>query len=257
MVSGDFDSGDTEDLPPAEPIRLDDVLDSAFLEPEPPSSSQVHDSAPSETGDNESESELNKHLESLRRWDRIPIDTFRKTRSAGTANELVSEKPVGPPVRRAPRPADGFSYGSAAGGMLRGSPLSASLWDSDSSTAIKNTPKQQKPARRPGRMSVIISPVILPVRDTDRTPTNEHHQILQQQTFLGYTGAHKVPHSLNHAQSAKSRKELRKEKKRKRKFFGSPAQNFRRNHFPNSKSRSTGSMQRSNFGSSSVPPLSI
>lgn len=256
LVSGDFDSGEADDLPPAEPIRLDDVLDSAFLEAEPPSS-QVPDSAASETGDNESDGEHHKHLENLHRWDRIPIDTFRKTRSAGAAVDLVpADKTVIQPLRRAPRPADGFSYGSAAGGMLRGSPLSATLWDSDSSAANAAIVKQQKSTRRSGRMSVIISPVILPVRDADRTPTNDHHQLLQQQAYLGYTGAHKIHHAFNHAQVSKSRKELRKEKKRNRKFFGSPAQNIRRNHFPNAKSRSTSSMQRSHF-SSSVPPLSI
>lgn len=257
MGSGDFDSTDDTDLP-SEPIKLDDVLDAAFLEPEP-SDAPVPDTPASETG--ESDSERDRHLENLRRWDRIPIDAFRKTRVAGgTDLALVEKMGVTSPVLRAPRPADGFSYGSAVGGMLRGNPLNPAFWESDCEATKSVGRKAAGRGPRPGRMSVIVSPVILPARDGDRTPTNErdrhqmHHAPHQQHSYLGFAGQRAAQ---AHAQNIKSRKELRKEKKRNRKFFGSTSSHIRHNHFPNMKGRSSGSMQRSNFSSSSIPSLSI
>ena len=49
----------------------------------------VPDSAVSEMGETgESDTERDRHLEALRRWEFIPMDAFRRTRAAGAANEL-------------------------------------------------------------------------------------------------------------------------------------------------------------------------
>ncbi|EJD07567.1 uncharacterized protein FOMMEDRAFT_150105 [Fomitiporia mediterranea MF3/22] len=238
--SGDFESTDDSQLPHGEPIQLDDVIDTKFLEPER-SDATVPDSAASETGEVmdtcESDSERARHIENLRRWDRIPIDAFRKTRAAGATGDFIVNKMdvVGTP--RAPRPSDGFSYGSAVGSMLRGSPLSTALWNSGSSGAQTEHNNSTPRGNRRGKLaSLMVSPMLLPVRDGDRTPTSERQQ----------------QHAQLAQQNVKSRKELRKEKKRSRKFFGSATSHTRHNHFPNSKSRATASMQRS-----SIPSLSL
>ncbi|KAI5121506.1 hypothetical protein M0805_006543 [Coniferiporia weirii] len=259
MGSG-FESTDDAEFQLAEPIKLDDVLDTALLESQP-SDNPLPESTASETG--ESDSERDRHLQNLQRWDRIPIDAFRKTRVAGTVGDLtldVDKMGVVPPTPRAPRPADGFSYGSAVGGMLRGSPLNTSFWESGSGSGVPRSGSRKTNLRggRAGRMPVVISPVILPVRDGDSTPTNErhhhhHHHHQQQHAYLGFSGQH-AAHA--HAQNIKSRKELRKEKKRNRNFFGPSAASVRQ-HFPNLKNRSSSGMQRSNHGSSSIPSLSI
>lgn len=249
LIAGDFDSGEN-DLPPAEPIRLSDVLEETFLEAES-SKTQTPDPSTSETGG--SGDETQRHLQNLRRWDRIPMDTFRKTRTAGPVGAFALANRLSAPFnRRAPKPADGISYGSATSGMLRGSPLSATLWDSDTAATSTQANNESRGVRKLG-MSVIISPVLLPMRDGDSTPTNDRHR----QMTLGYTDSMVQHTAQTLANNIKSRKELRKEKKRSRNFFGSPATSLRRNHFPNAKNRSTSSMQRSNFFSSSMPPLSL
>ncbi|THH19444.1 hypothetical protein EW146_g1725 [Bondarzewia mesenterica] len=232
-LSDDPASQASPDHPPAAPIELDDVLDASMLDSDPfdaqmsglPSSSGLGDEAMYVESNGE------RHLQSLSRWDRVPIGTFRRTRESGLAdggNEL------------------------AYGGMIRSSPFTGMLWQ-DKSTAGANdggvsTPTSRgKNGRRrgKGRMDVVISPVILPVRDRDgdRTPTQ--------------SGGHSPPHS-------KPRKSSRKEKMLKKKsMLGAAAgrrpmqHHHHHGHHPNAKGRAAGSVQRSGLFGGSVPPLSL
>ncbi|KAL5492409.1 hypothetical protein ACEPAI_3856 [Sanghuangporus weigelae] len=216
FTSGDFDSPDDAQLPPGEPIQLDDIIDAKLLEPER-SDATIPESTASETGETletletcESDSERDRHLENLRRWDTIPIDAFRKTRTFGATNDLTDEMNIAIGTPRAPRPSDGFSYGSAASGMMRGTPLSGTLWGSNAQ--VLHQPSSPTENRRGKLASLLVSPVLLPVRDGDHTPTVERQQQRQQQqyTYSGFAGQH----AAYTQQNIKSRKELRKEKKR-------------------------------------------
>lgn len=207
----------------------------------------------------------NKHIQNLRRWDRIPMNTFRKSRAVAGVPDIVIPDKMGvtswsSPSSRVPRPADGFSYGSAAGAMLRGSSLSAALFNGESTAATgavdaSTRPKQRRRMTGKGRASIPISPLILPLgdRDGDRTPTNDGQP--------PYQSLASQQHALLHAANIKSRKELRREKKRQRQTgAGSPASHHlqhqhHHNHFPNGKSRGFNSSQRSFSGS--IPTLSI
>ena len=237
----------------SEPIQLDDVIDTKLLGPEH-TDTAVPDTLTSETGETgetcESESERDHHLENLRRWDRIPIDAFRRMRSASTATDFVDKMHVvGTP--HAPKPSDGFSYGSSVGAMMRGSPLTTALWEAGNSGPRTERSAGAITENQRGKLSSLLaSPVLLPARDGDRTPTAERQQQHQQQhnSYLGFAAQRAAFTS----QNIKSRKELRKEKKRNRKFFGSAPSQIRHNHFPNSKTRATSSMQRS-----SIPSLSL
>ncbi|KAF8998577.1 hypothetical protein BDQ17DRAFT_809622 [Cyathus striatus] len=77
----------------------------------------------------------NKHLQHLDRWNSIPVGAFRQTREAGGSGD----------------------WGEDYGAIMKASPLSAMLWNKNSAGG-----RRKKPA---------ISPVMLPVRDGDRTPT--------------------------------------------------------------------------------------
>lgn len=210
----------------AEPIELDDVLDSSYLDSEPEMSLG---------NGTASEGELHRHLQSLSRWDRVPVGTFRFTRESAAASNDIPSSPGW--ASEAPKTAtsDVLSYSN----VMKSSPLSTMLWH-DKGPPPKATPGKNR--------SVVISPVLLPVRDGDRTPTH-------------------VPHnqpSHNQQPPHKTRKESRREMKMlKRKTHGPVHhhhhQYHHHNHHPNMKSRSTGSVQRTNFFSSpsSVPPLNI
>lgn len=210
----------------AEPIELDDVLDSSYLDSEPEMSLG---------NGTASEGELHRHLQSLSRWDRVPVGTFRFTRESAVSSNDIPSSPgwASEPPKTAT--SDVLSYSN----VMKSSPLSTMLWH-DKGPPPKATPRKNR--------SVVISPVILPVRDGDRTPTH-------------------VPHnqpSHNQQPPHKTRKESRREMKMlKRKTHGPVHHHHHQyhyhNHHPNMKSRSNGSVQRTNFFSSStsVPPLNI
>ena len=208
----------------AEPIELDDVLDSSYLDSEP--------EIPLETG---TSGEGDFH-QSLNRWDKVPVGTFRLTQeSAASSNDIPSSPPgwTSEPAKTAA--SDVRSYSN----VMKSSPLSTMLWH-DKGSSAKATPSKSR--------TVLISPVILPVRDGDRTPTRVpyHEQPLHN--------THQPPH--------KTRKESRRETKMMKRKIHGPVhhQHFHHhNHHPNMKSRSSGSVQRTNFFSSpaSVPPLNI
>ena len=245
------------------PIRLDDVFDTTLLEaapsdvPEAPEAAST--SAPMET--EPSDSERTGNLDNLQRWDRVPINAFRNATKAGEPDVIAEKISIITRTPQAPKPSDGFSYGSAMGGMLRGSPLSTTLWESTGSPSSKN--ELVRSATMDKISSLLLSPVMVPSRDDNKTPTADSHrqktqQQQDQQMWLGFeTNSQRQQsqnhHQQHHAANLKSRKEMRKEKKRNKKFFGGPPPHMRHNHFPNAKGRSSGSMQRT----ASVPSLSI
>lgn len=275
-------------------MELTDVLVSSILEGESdhacrsdPSATNTSTSGPG--GREESDEDMSRHIQSLQRWERIPMDTFRRAQTAASVGELMDAKDgmngvwAVPGARRVHRPADGFSYGSAAGGMLKASPFSSTtLWEggggasvgsvssSPSSDRGRTRMGQKRQARINANRAVVISPILLPtMRDGDRTPTeklslsasNINQTIGGDEKSGGGSESNsniRSQHSaLAHALSIKSRKELRREKRGHKGPTGAFHLN-RHHHYPNSKSRSSGSMQRSNFaGSSSLPPLNI
>lgn len=180
------------------------------------------DADPSDAQTISNDGDSRKSLKSFNRWDLMTVGPFRHTRETGSISEGSGWG------------APGTDYGS----MMKASPLSTMLW--------QNKGKGKKFSRK-----MEVSPVILPVRDRDgdRTPTNvPPHQPPPQHNYNNH------PH--------KSRKELRRERKLKRKSCG-PVHHQHQNHqhhfhhhHPNSKTRSSSSTQRTNFFSS-VPPLNI
>ena len=236
----------TSDLPLGAPIDLDDVLDASMLDSDP-FDPQYLDSLPSSAfADGEAstaEDDGTRHLQNLSRWDRIPMGTFRRTREAGLA-ESGSEL-------------------AAYGGIIRSSPFSGMLWQdkgagAGSGSGSGSPAAKVKGARRRGkrRMDVVISPVILPVRDRDgdRTPTGSGNG-----SGNGQNGGYTPPH-------ARPRKSTRKEKMLKKKSLMGAAAGGRRHqqqhyhhhgHHPNAKGRAAGSVQRAGFFGGSVPPLSL
>ncbi|KAG6890312.1 hypothetical protein C0995_009518 [Termitomyces sp. Mi166 len=165
----------------AELVDLDDVLEPSIL-----------DTEPSDTQNTSIDNDSRKLLKSFNRWDVISVGAFRQSRESAEGGGWASES----------TPANRTDYGS----MMKSSPLSTMLWQNKANTS----------PRRSRKMSVIISPVILPVRererDGDRTPTNvPHHQ--HQNNNQRNDSNHNYPH--------KSRKELRRERKMKRKSYAS------------------------------------
>lgn len=212
---------------------MDDVLNSAFLDSEPstfdldapqdwlsPATPTV--SAP------------------LHRWDRIPVGTFRRTRETS----LLENTP-----------------GSDTGLASTYPAMSALLNDmlgTPKSKSSKLKGNSRKRSKNGASSSLVISPVLLPVRDGDRTPTGNGHPLYNP---FGQNGYH------THQQH-KSRKELRKEKAMmKRKMIGKHSAHpssrnhlphAHRHHYPNMKSRGSSSVQRTQFASSShVPHLNL
>ena len=241
--------------------------DSDHSKDEPGTGDAKHD------GVGESEDDISRHIQNLQRWDRIPMDTFRRTQMAiNIGGDIVDVKdnvnwPV-PGARRPHRPADGFSYGSSAGGLLKASPFSSgTLWEGGGAGSASSSPTSDR-GRARGRKgqranrAVVISPVLRPVGDGDHVDKfNLPSNIFQSSREKGGGGSDSnrknQQNALAHALSLKSRKELRREKRFNKGSVG-PSSSFhlnRHHHFPNSKSRSTSSMQRMNFsGSSSLSP---
>jgi hypothetical protein len=225
--------------PSTEAIDLHDVLDVSFLDAEAADPLAL-------SGSSASEGEASRrHIHSMNRWDHIPMGTFRRTRESGA---IISDSASTSWQAETPRvtAADGFTQGSSR--MLKSSPFSEITWHGRGSNPPKGT-------RRPSKASknIVISPVILPERDGDRTPTNLPPQ-------------HGPSHNQRDHTQRRTRKELRRETKMKRTSYGpvhhqhQHRQHFPHNHHPNLKSRSTSSIQRTNFFNSptgAVPPLNL
>ncbi|RXW22383.1 hypothetical protein EST38_g3463 [Candolleomyces aberdarensis] len=239
----------------ATPIDLDDVFESSLFHPDPneasssvgrPTGSAVDPPPDSATTADESDSNNRDALKHLHRWDVISVGAFRQTReNAASAGILESPTAPGWPSDHRRTPASSADYGN----VLKASPLSTMLWPTND--------KGKKASRQNLAVSSLAnSPMILATRsDGDRTPTKNgqhgHHQQQQQQQQQNKY----VP---------KTRKELRKERKLKRKANGHsphthhPSHHYHsHHHHPNSKSRSSGSVQRTNFFLPSVPSLNL
>jgi len=148
------------------------------------------------------------------------------------------------------------------GSMIRSSPFSGMLWQSkdgsagNAGTSDGGSVKGKNAQRRnKGRMDVVISPVIFPVRDRDgdRTPTGSGRD-----THGHGHGGHTPPHS------KPPRKGSRKDKMLKRKsMMGAAAGRRHQQHYhhhghhPNAKGRAAGSVQRPGFSGGAVPPLNL
>ena len=195
--------------------------------------------------DSEDEQNLGQ---SLSRWDRVPVGAFRLTREPVASTSDVPTSPGWTSEPAKSSASEVHSYGNA----LKNSPLHAMLWHDKGVT--KRNPRKSRGGT--------ISPVLLPVRDGDRTPTHvpyhydlhsNHRQQQQQQ-------------QQEHHTPFKTRKESRREMKMTKRKTHAPAgqhhdhhqRHHRRNHHPNMKSRSNASAQRTFFSSpTSAPALNV
>jgi hypothetical protein len=175
-----------------------------------------------------------RYLQSLSRWDRIPMATFRRTRENCPLSDGTGD----------------LSFGS----IIRNSPFTG-VWPSDRNHGQSSgTPSKKSKGKKRGsinRVDMDISPVILPVhdRDGDHTPTGHA------------TG--QTCHGPLHSKPRKD-KESRRDKMLKRKTLMGTSIGRRHqqnhhphNHHPNSKGRASGSMQRTGVFTGSVPPLNL
>jgi hypothetical protein len=217
-----------ETEPLAESIDLDDVLDASFLASE---SSEASDNCllKRTSGAVEEDDKLSPggHMQNLSRWDLIPVGAFRQTRENGGWSS----------DNHPHTPHSSVDYTN----IMKSSPLSALMW-----------PKEKKRTRRRRNLSepMSISPVILPVGDGDRTPTSSSSQQRHGFDPNFNNEAHKPP------------KESKRERKLKKKNWGPVHHQHSHHrhwhthqHHPNSKTRGTGSNQRSFL--SSLPPFSL
>ncbi|KAF9449961.1 hypothetical protein P691DRAFT_758622 [Macrolepiota fuliginosa MF-IS2] len=218
----------TEEFEPlANSIDLDDVLEASFLAAE--SSEASDNSLTKRTGGDVEEDKLSsgKHLRNLTRWDLISVGAFRQTReNGGWSSDNHTHTPH-----------SSVDYNN----IMKASPLSAIMW-----------PKEKKDRERRRRNlsePIAISPVILPVRDGDRTPTGSGSQ--HQNGFNHDFDKH----------TQKPRKESKRERKLKKKNWGPVHHQHSHHHqwhshqhHPNSKMRGSAANQRS---LSAVPPFNL
>lgn len=216
----------TSNVALGDPIPLDDVLDSTFIGSDSETSAQ-----PVIGG----ESELPKDAQNLHRWDRIPVGAFRLTRDSAVAGTDVPTSPGW--TSEAPKSvaSDVLSYEHA----LRSSPLGTILWQDRSI--------MRGGSRRPKTMKDrAISPVLLRNDGSQSPHRDSGSNRRQQQNYKNRKG---------------SRREMKVSKHKGRGPVHQPhhQQHFRHNHHSNMKTRSTGSLQRTNFYSSptSIPTLNV
>ncbi|KAJ9102048.1 hypothetical protein QFC19_004976 [Naganishia cerealis] len=121
-------SSDHEDL--AEPIALDDVLDTSALH------HHAHET------DQDEEIYGSRHLRSLRRWEKVPITTFRRSRNSNapftSSTGLFAADGSSPSMN-----SQGFTHGPSNGAILRptfASPSIASTLAMDPSTGYPVSP---------------------------------------------------------------------------------------------------------------------
>ena len=216
-------------LPLAEPIRLDDVLDTSILDSDTVDAPAALSKPYSIIGEPESATDDGeRHLQNLSRWDRIPMSTFRQTRESGHVSDGPSN----------------LAYGD----IIRSSPFNG-VWPSDRGhNKPSGTPSKKGKGKRKSSLNMDISPVILP-RDGDLTPNG---------STIGQNS-----HNPLHSKPRKD-KESRRDKTRKRNTLMGTAIGRRHQqhhhshgHHPNSKGRASGSIQRTGVFSGSVPPLNL
>ncbi|KAI8996352.1 hypothetical protein BD414DRAFT_409053 [Trametes punicea] len=235
----------TSELSSTEAIELDDVLDSSLLDSEP--STQECDT---DVPDPHSQSSPIKgsHIQSLSRWDLIPMATFRRTRESATASGVdgaASDTGLGALQYR--------GVGAVMGGMA---PLFTPPLDKMSRASARKRKSRHSHSHgtsptlsaRDGGM--LGSPFALAASGSG-SGSAQHHQ----------HGGH----------SGKSKKELKKEKAMMKRKLVAKSSQYRHQqphrshhhhhpHLPNNKSRATSSVQRSNFfagAGSSIPSLTL
>jgi len=232
MSSEELLTSTSADLSHGEPIDWDDVLDASLLD------SDVSDRQASSSTCTEVDS---RNLQNLSRWDVISVGAFRQTLETSGNNESRCANWNSD----AGAASNTFAYANT----MKTNTLGTMMFDNQTSRSSNQT------QRRAGAVKTAVSPVLLPVCDGDQTPTDTpptpqpppiHH--------------HHRHHHTNH----KTRKELRRENKTKRKSYSHVNQHYQQHHHhqhhPNMKTRSSSSMQRTNFFSSpasSVPPLNL
>jgi hypothetical protein len=141
MSSEELVTTTSADLPPSEPIDLDDVLDSSFLDSD--ADSQVLSSTSTEI-------DSRKHLKSLNRWDVISVGAFRQTLETSGNSEGLSANWTSD---------SGFLYEN----MMKADTLDSLMFDNKSDHSHERQPNASRKAS--------VSPALLPVRDANRTPT--------------------------------------------------------------------------------------
>lgn len=228
------------ELPHAEPINLDDVLDASFLyDPfdAPTPVLVASDSTIQMKITDEQEGSERVPCDAPSHWDSMTNLKSERELSVPVSEATPSWAPSG---HSTPVPTPQTDYNK----LMKLSPLSPMLWS--------NRSRWRHKSGRKGKMNLIISPVLLPIQDphdctpnTSPIPSSRHHKFDQKQ---------------------KTRREIRRERKIKKKSFG-PAQQHHNHqsqhyhfhqHHPNMKSRGSASLQRNHFHSpSSLPPLSI
>ncbi|GBE86504.1 hypothetical protein SCP_0903830 [Sparassis crispa] len=222
----------SSELSSTDVIDLDDVLDSSFLD------SDVDDcDLPLEQLTSTEGSVGGNHIQSLSRWDRIPMATFRRTR----------ETVVGSVINDAPSSDTGLGAYGGMSTMIGGAMLTNTrASDKKSPTSCSS----RKRSKAKGTNGAMLPPFPFPLsRDGDRTPTSSSPRMSHS--------------SLNHTHSNKTKKELRREKAMlKRKMMSKPLpprqQHLYRAHHANYKSRSSSSMQRTgHFAGSNTSPCSV
>ncbi len=175
-VENEKEMQSSPDLPPPMPIELDDVLNAALLD-DKVDMTMVEMLEPD---DGVSKTTGKSLLLNFKRWERVPIGAYRRLRMGGAANGNLN----------AVRLADGFSYGStsATGGLSPQTTRSNTLWEASSLTRTSKPRKKKtlhtrsrstisqfsvgiespSPSRgRSTKRKVLISPVILPMKDSD------------------------------------------------------------------------------------------
>ena len=214
------------DIFAAESMELDDVLEAAFLASDSAISDAELSSHVEQTGDRTDVGEMSSRslVEDLRRWERIPMTAFRRTRESQGNISNDDSAPWNP------KSGDGTDFYTVA-------MVNRNLEHLLSSPTP--TPSQKRPVGRIG-----LSPTISPVGSGS-----------------GGRGVRNF-----RTQDNKSEKERKEEKKTLRRMahtkqsLGRPSvpnhqahHHHRHQHHPNTKSRASGSVQRTNFFSS---PLS-
>lgn len=151
--------------PLSAPIELTDVLDSSFLNQE--ELDAVNDGTTADEEDAMDQSTL----KNLNRWTRVPMGTFRHARAFGSiGNEVeLAQLQAHHPPESPHTISDGFSYGATP----TGPPVKSgtALWSDGIEPPITTSSKGKAKAFVKHRArKVIISPVLLPIKDEEVLP---------------------------------------------------------------------------------------
>lgn len=270
-----------------QPVKLDDVLDAAFLDdsaPEAGGSGSGQEAAPRVGGAGAGTGA--ESAADAQRWELMSVGAYRQTREAGGAGAWGDARHT---------PGGSADFGSA----LRPAPIGAMLWQQGGrvgggggggggSSAVRG----MKHAKRRQMMlgaAGMASPLVLPSSGGSAgaspamTPREKEKHLQTQTPGAGGSGSgHQNNHNghnnnnnnnnqQNQEQAQKSRRELRRERKVQKKALkahGAPpavhahahahAHQFHgHHHHPNAKLRGAGAVQRTNFFGGAVVPLNL